>query len=56
MFASAARLIGWGALTRSAEAFAAQPRRVRWSVYYAVIISIFVFGRFTINQFVYVQF
>lgn len=33
-----------------------KPAFIRWSIYYAMILSIFIFGTFTQNQFIYFQF
>ena len=38
------------------EAFASRPAWVRWSVYYAAIVAILLFGRFDEREFIYFQF
>ena len=48
-----ARPVEWLAAQRAQRA---QRTWARWPLYYAVIISVLVFGLFEINQFVYVQF
>jgi alginate O-acetyltransferase complex protein AlgI len=38
------------------QVFYRQPLAIKWAVYYALIISILLFGVFEINQFIYFQF
>jgi D-alanyl-lipoteichoic acid acyltransferase DltB (MBOAT superfamily) len=47
-------LVAWLALR--SRILLAWPTWARWGLYYSVILSIFLFGLFEINQFVYVQF